>query len=142
MKERCKAQNARIDIYLQACAARAEARDQKQLLHARQYFYFTSKWFMMAAPNQHLANAIYYKTAGEYLQRIRTLVTYNSTGHRCGQFEKLLEKYSFQQLVAPPCEMDAELEYGIINIKASCKEFEMELEILDEFALNFKKDFE
>ncbi len=141
-RQSCKDQDARINVYLSTVATAAEAFDTKQLQYAREYFYFYSKWYVMAAPNQHLANAAYYSAADDYLEAILKIKEYPVYGPTCERLLGLLEKYTFEQLVAPPCPINAELAYGVVNIKASCKEFEIEVSVMPDYALNFKKDFE
>ncbi|WP_159729909.1 M48 family metallopeptidase [Sphingobacterium sp. 18053] len=130
--EECKVKNARLDVFLEACATAAERYDQRQLQLARERFFFNSKWGYLLGTDPHMANAQYYHAAKDYLINIRKVVGFKPEDPFCLQLEKMLETYRFEDLVKPYCPINSQLDFGAISLKINCKESIISLK-LDHF---------
>ena len=121
--EECKAIDLLSNRFLVACATAGEAYDTKQLYWARERFHFNSKWEYLAAPNEHLGNAAYYKAADEYLYNVsRIIETYRPKSPYCEKLKAELAKMSFLEFITPKCPINVTAEFGILGFKSNCKE--------------------
>lgn len=120
--EECDIKNKRLNSMLEACKVAAERFDQRQLQIARERFHFNSEWGYKLGVNEHMANALYYHAAVEYLKSIRKVVGYPPAEPFCLRLKEQLKTYTFADLTKPRCPTNTQFDIGVVTMKINCRE--------------------
>lgn len=141
-KQCCKEKNERINIYLQSCAMIADRFDKIQMNSAREIFHFNSKWKYLVGVNEHMANALYYHEAMEYLKAIKKVVGYKIVAPVCDNIDKFSLKSSDLAKFQYACPINLDMEFGIASLKANCKTLSWTVKAPEFVKFNYEKNFE